>query len=109
MEPIKAAIRSRQAAQRKRVYASETDPIRHSCDMGEARDLDRQATALLMPQKPLRRGLSDEIIPPEGSGSTGLESTLKTPDNLALEATIQRTDLADKVRCFPPSQPSKLD
>ena len=94
------AIRLRQAAQRKRVYASETDPIHHACDMGEARDLDRQATALLIPQKPLKRGLGDEIIPPEGLGLTGLESTLKTPDNLALEATIQRTDLADKAGVF---------
>ena len=96
----KKAIQLKQASQRKRAYAPDYDPIREDCDLGEARLMDRQAIALLTPAKPLQEGAGGEIVPPEGLGLTGLESTLKSPDNLALEATIQRTDLADKAGVF---------
>ena len=100
MDKVKKAVRLQQQAARKRLLAPDYDPIREDCDLGEARLMDRQAIALLTPAKPLQEGAGGEIVPPEGLGLTGLKSTLKSPDNLALEATIQRTDLADKAGVF---------
>lgn len=100
MSSAKQGIHLRQKAQKKRLLAPAYDPIREDCDLGEARLMERDATTLLVPPNPLRRGAGGEIIPPKGLCLTGLESTLKTPDMLSLEATIQRTDLADKAGVF---------
>ena len=100
MSAAKTAIRLQQAARRKRVFAPQTDPIRADFDEQEARIVEQQATALLAPPEVLKSGLGGEVIPPKGTALTGLEFTLKSPDNLALEATIQRTDLADKAGVF---------
>lgn len=96
MSSAKEAIRLRQAAHRKRLLAPSYDPIRADMDHREARDLERQAASLLTPAKPLKKGAGDEIIPPKELGMPGLEDALQRPDLLSLDATIQRTDLADK-------------
>jgi len=100
MAAAKEAIRLRQAAQRKRLLAPAYDPIRESCDIGEANTLERQANSLLTPLKPLKTGSGGEIRPPMTLGMAGLEEALQRPDMLSLEATIQRTDLADKAGVF---------
>ena len=100
MSSAKQGILLRQQAQKKRLLAPAYDPIREDCDLGEAKLIESEGSALLTPLEPLKTGSGGEIIPPEGMGLNGLESTLKTPDNLALEATIQRTDLADKAGVF---------
>ena len=96
----KEAIHLRQAAQRKRLLAPAYDPIRQSCDIGEANTLERQANGLLAPSEPLKTGSGGEIRPPMTLGMAGLEEALQRPDMLSLEATIQRTDLADKAGVF---------
>jgi hypothetical protein len=96
----KEAIRLRQAAQRKRLLAPAYDPIRESCDIGEANTLEHQANSLLAPPEPLKTGAGGEICPPMTLGMAGLEEALQRPDMLSLEATIQRTDLADKAGVF---------
>ena len=96
----KDAIRLRQAAQRKRLHAPAYDPIRQSCDIGEANALEHQANSLLTPTEPLKTGLGGEISPPMTLGMAGLEDALQRPDMLSLEATIQRTELADKAGVF---------
>ncbi len=97
---MRTAIRLRQHAAHKRLYAPPYDPIRADCDIQEARILDKEADRLLTPLKPLRNGVGREVIPPEGVGMPGLEYALKSPDNLSLEGTIKRTDLADKAGVF---------
>lgn len=64
MTAAKEAIRLRQAAQRKRLLAPAYDPIRESCDIGEANTLEHQANSLLTPLKPLKTGSGGEIRPP---------------------------------------------
>ena len=96
----KEAIHLRQAAKRKRLLAPAYDPIRQSCDIGEAIALEHQAHSLLTPPEPLKTGLGGEISPPMSLGMAGLEDALQRPDMLSLGATIQRTDLADKAGVF---------
>jgi hypothetical protein len=96
----KEGIHLRQKAQRKRLLAPAYDPIRESCDISEANTLERQANGLLAPSEPLKTGAGGEICPPTALGMAGLEDALQRPDMLSLEATIQRTDLADKAGVF---------
>jgi hypothetical protein len=96
----KEGIHLRQKAQRKRLLAPAYDPIRESCDISEANTLERQANGLLAPSEPLKTGSGGEIRPPMTLGMAGLEEALQKPDMLSLEATIQRTDLADKAGVF---------
>jgi hypothetical protein len=100
MSTAKEGIRLRQAAQRKRLLAPAYDPIRQSCDIGEANALQNQAQSLLTPPEPLKTGLGGEISPPMALGMAGLEDALQKPDMLSLEATVQRTELADKAGVF---------
>ncbi len=102
MEPniARTAIKSAEQSRRKRVNASQTNPIRRHCDLGEAQILEEQAKSLLKPQIPLRKGLGNEIIPPPSYGLFGLEDALKEPDILDCEVSIERTQLADKAGVF---------
>ena len=100
MAVAKEAIRLRHAGQRKRLLAPAYDPIRESCDIGEANTLELQANSLLAPPEPLKTGAGGEICPPMTLGMAGLEDALQTPDMLSLEASIQRTDLAEKAGVF---------
>ena len=100
MSSAKKAIRLRQEAQRKRLLAPAYDSIRADMDHREARDLEQQATALITPVTPLKTGAGGEIIPPMRLGMAGLEDALHRPDMLSLEASIQRTALADKAGVF---------
>ena len=94
------AINLKQNAQRLRVLAPSYDPIRADANHQQAALMDREAMALMTPPKPLKTGLGDEIIPAMSQGYPGLENALTSPDLLNLEATIQRTDLADKAGVF---------
>ena len=100
MDTVKKAVRLQQQAARKRLLAPDYDPIREDCDLGEARLMDRQAIALLTPAKPLQDGAGGEIVPPMSLGLPGLENALQRPNMLSLEASIQRTELADKSGVF---------
>jgi hypothetical protein len=96
----KAAIQLQQRAQRKRLNAPTYDPIRADCDIQEARALEKEAAFLLTPPEPLRNGAGSEVVPPIGVCMPGLENALQNLDNLSLEGTIQRTELADKAGVF---------
>ena len=102
MEPTNArtAIKLREQSQRKRATASTTDSIRRACDLGEAEDLASQSVALMIPSKPLHRGLGGEVIPTIEQGLSGLEVALNDPNLLDVEVTIQRTQLADRAGVF---------
>ena len=92
-------LRLREKAARKRLNVS-YDPIRADFDLNEADSMDRQATALITPAQRLQEGAGGEIVPPMSLGLPGLENALQRPNTLSLEASIQRTDLADKAGVF---------
>ena len=92
-------LRLREKAVRKRLNVS-YDPIRADFDLNEADSMDRQAMALLTPAKPLQEGAGGEIVPPTTLGLPGLEYALQRPNMLSVEASIQRTELADKAGVF---------
>ena len=96
----KEAIRLQTKAFKNRLMAPEYDPVRYDMAYQEARDLERQSLALIKPSVTLAKGLGGEIIPPITKGMAGLENALKSPDLLNLEASIQRTELADKAGVF---------
>ena len=92
-------LRLREKAARKRLNVS-YDPIRADFDLNEADSMDRQAMALLTPAQGLQEGAGGEIVPPMSLGLPGLENALPRPNMLSLEASIQRTELADKAGVF---------
>ena len=96
----KQSVKLEQQAWRKRISASSTDPIRRDFDLQEARLLEAQSTSLKKTNETLQLGAGGEVIPPAASPVVGLADTLKTPDILNLEATVQRTQLADKAGVF---------
>ena len=63
----------------------------------KAQDLERQAAVLLAPSPDIKNSPSGEVVPALGSAPTVkqtiLRDTLKTPDVIAQEASIKRTDL----------------
>jgi len=96
MGNVSQALKMQRDAQRRRVLAPDYDPVRRNFDLGLADEMDRQAQALLTPQKPLQTGLGGEIVPPVEDGLPGLESTLKEPDLLNLGASEQRAQLLER-------------
>lgn len=100
MNDVQRAIRLQFAADRKRLNAPHYDEIRADCDLREASALENQARGMLMPREALQKGAGGEIVPPASLGAPGLENALQSPDNLALEATVQRADLADAAGVF---------
>jgi len=95
-----SSLKLKERALAKRVHASSTDPIRHACDLGEAKILDDESLALITPCKPLKTGAGGEIIPPAELGHHGLEDALREPDLLDCDVTIKRTQLADDAGVF---------
>jgi hypothetical protein len=96
----KQSVKLGQQAWRKRISASSTDPIRRDFDLQEARLLEAQSTSLKKANETLQLGAGGEVIPPAASSLVGLADALKNPDILNLEATVQRTQLADKAGVF---------
>ena len=94
------AVKLKHSAEKIRLLAPEYDPIRQDMAHQEAKDLERQAFTLLKSPETLAKGLGGEIIPPTTKGMPGLEEALKSPDLMNLEATIQRTLLADQAGVF---------
>ena len=98
---IKTAIKEELVASKKFLIATEqSDEIRTDFAAREHLSAQVDLSAARTPLKPLKWGLGGEIIPPTCAGMSGLESALKTPDLLNVEATIQRADLADKAGVF---------
>lgn len=96
MENVRAALKMQRDAQRRRALAPEYDPIRRDFELGLATQMEWDAQALLMPQKPLQTGLGGEIIPPTKAGLPGVELALQMPDLLNLEASVQRSSLIER-------------
>jgi hypothetical protein len=96
MDKVRKAIHMQREAQRRRVLAPEYDPVRRAFELGLATEMDRDAHALLRPSEPLKTGLGGEICPHKESGLPGLELTLKRPDFLNLEASVQRSNLIER-------------
>ena len=96
MGNVSQALKMQRDAQRRRVLAPDYDPVRRDFDLGLADEMDREAQALLTPQEPLQTGLGGEIIPQAEQGLLGLESVLKEPDLLNLEASVQRSSLIER-------------
>ena len=96
----KQSVKLEQQAWRKRISASSTDPIRRDFDLQEARLLEAQSTSLKKTNETLQLGAGGDVIPPAASPLVGLADALKNPDILNLEATVQRTQLADKAGVF---------
>ena len=94
------AVRLHQQAKRNRLLASEQEPIRAEFGLRLADSMDREATALLVPAKPLKNGAGGEIVPPMSADMPGLENALQRPDMVDLEASIQRTELAERAGVF---------
>lgn len=97
---VKEAINMTQQAKRQRLLASEQEPIRAEFSLRLADSMDREATALLAPAKPLKNGAGGEIVPPMSANMPGLEHALQRPDMVDLEASIQRTGLAERAGVF---------
>jgi len=95
----KRGVVMKQLSQRKNLSSS-PDPLRTEFDRHEAILLIKEANALLTPTKPLKTALGGELLPPEGSDMAGLDHALRSPDLIDLEASIQRTQLADKAGVF---------
>ena len=89
------ALKMQRDAQRRRALAPDYDPVRRDFDLGLANEMEREAQALLTPERPLQTGLGGEIVPPVEQDLPGLESVLKEPDLLNLGASVQRAQLLE--------------
>ena len=96
MEEVSKSLKAQRNAQRLRALAPHYDPVRRSFDLVLADEMEREAQALLIPEKPLQKGLGGEIVPPIEHGLPGLESVLKAPDLLSLGASEQRAQLLER-------------
>lgn len=96
MEQVSESLKVQRNVQRLRALAPHYDPVRHDFDLGLAEEMEREAQALLTPEKPLQTGLGGEIIPPIEHDLPGLESVLKEPDLLNLGASEQRAQLLER-------------
>ena len=94
------AEKLKQTAQRKRLMAPKYDRFRYNMTCAEAEDMALDASKMLTPLEPLKKGSGGEIVPPYALGLGGLELALKEPDLLDAEVTIKRTDLAEKAGVF---------
>ena len=96
----KEAEKLKHAAERKRLMAPKYDRVRYNMTCAEAEDMALDASMMLTPLEPLKKGSGGEIVPPYAFGMSGLELALKEPDLLDAEVTIKRTDLAEKAGVF---------
>ena len=90
------ALKMKREAQRRRALAPDYDPVRRNFELGLADQMERDAQALLLPERPLQAGLGGEIVPPAQNGLPGLELTLQNPDLLNLGASEQRAQLLEQ-------------
>jgi hypothetical protein len=97
---VKEALVMKEQALQRRVTANYKNSTRRDFDLGEARLLEEEAEACLTPLEPLKTALGGEILPPHSFGMIGLEGTLKEPDMLDCEVSVERTQLADKAGVF---------
>lgn len=98
---LKTAYKNELAAHKNCLVAAEsTDRVRTDLAKKIWEDSRRELTAARTPPEGLKTGAGGEIIPPTCFGMSGLENVLKAPDLLSVEATIQRTNLADKAGVF---------
>ena len=98
---LKTAFKHELDARQKYLIAAEgNDNTRTDLAKKIWEDSQRELTAARMPPEGLKTGLGGEIIPPTCLGMPGLENALKAADLLSVEATIQRTNLADKAGVF---------
>jgi hypothetical protein len=96
MGDVRTALNMQRDAQRLRALAPAYDPVRRDFELGLADEIERDSRNLLTPQLPLKTGLGGEIVPPMQNGLPGLESVLKEPDLLNLEASVQRSSLIER-------------
>lgn len=90
------AVKQQINAQRRRVLAPDYDPVRRDFELGLADQMEQEAQALLIPSKPLQKGLGGEIVPRMEDRLPGLESTLQEPNLLNAEASHQRAYLLER-------------
>lgn len=100
MSNVKAALKLQEQSLKKRMHASNTDPVRRMCDFSEATSLAKESCSMLTPIRPLETGAGGEIIPPSSLGHHGLADRLKHPDLLDCDVTLKRTKLADEAGVF---------
>ena len=67
MEEVHKSLKMQHEAQRLWVLAPDYDRVRRDFNCGLADEMEREARGLLMPAKPLERGLGGEIIPTAAS------------------------------------------
>jgi hypothetical protein len=96
MSVVRKALKIQVESQRRRALAPDYDPVRRDFEFGLAENMEREAQDLLMPLKPLKKGLGGEILPLQEDDLTGLELTLERPDLLNLEASAQRSGLIER-------------
>lgn len=94
------AEKLKQIAKRKRLMAPKYDRVRYNMTCAEADEMALEASIMLTPLEPLKKGSGGEIVPPYALGLSGLEFALKEPNLLDAEVTIKRTDLAEKAGVF---------
>lgn len=99
-DTVKVALKLREQSNKKRAYASMSEPVRRSCELGEASAQAEMSTEMLKPLEPLKTGAGGEIVPPLSLAYHGLEDRLKQPDLLDVDVTIKRTQLADDAGVF---------
>jgi hypothetical protein len=98
---LKTAYKNELSAHKNYLVAAEgNDNTRTELAKKVWADTQRELAAARMPPEGLKTGAGGEIIPPACLGMSGLESALKKPDLLSVEATIQRAALADKSGVF---------
>ena len=98
---LKTAYKNELAAHKNcLVAAAGPDRVRTNLSEKVWADSRRELTTARMPPEGLKTGAGGEIIPPTCHGMSGLENALKAADLLSVEATIQRTNLADKAGVF---------
>jgi len=96
MKEVHKSLKMQHEAQRLRALAPDYDRVRRDFNCRLADEMEREARGLLMPTKPLQRGLGGEIIPTAASDLSGLELMLREPDLLDLGATVQRAQLLER-------------
>jgi hypothetical protein len=69
-------------------------------DLIRITEMEKLADESLAPSNGVQRGVGGEFVPPHEYGLRGAELSLVQPNKVAVDASIQRIDLADKVGAF---------
>ena len=70
-----------------------TDPVRYEINSSSAKFAKAEAIQSLILQKPLEHGTSNELIQPYELSSDGVNEALKSPNKVALNASIDRMEM----------------